>query len=212
MASRLNVETRLAGTLGRRDEIPNIELAEDIAGSGNKEAVADLVAVLDRGKTSQRSDAIKVLYEIGDRNPELIATHVPAFLKHMTSANNRLVWGSLSALAAICRAEPGKIERHLGGILTAANGGSVIAKDQAMSILMTLAADTSHAGKIVPMLIGRLASAALNQLPMYAERSLPVIPPEFRKSFSETLRQRLDEAMPQSKRKRIEAVLRKAAV
>lgn len=212
MALRLDVETRLAGALDRRDEAPNIELAEDIAGSGDKEAVADLVAVLDRGKTSQRCDAIKVLYEIGDRKPELVAPHVSAFLKHMTSANNRLVWGSLTALAAICRAEPGKIERHLDDILIAADDGSVIAKDQALSILVTLAADTSRTGKIVPILIGRIASATPNQLPMYAERSLPVIPPEFRKSLGKTLRQRLDEAMPQSKRKRIEAVLGKAAV
>ena len=177
MASGLNVESRLAGALGRRDENPNIELAEHIADCGNTYAVASLVALLKRGKTSQRNDAIKVLYEVGDRRPELIAPHVTAFLQHMNSASNRLVWGALTALAAITRTEPGEIDRHLEDILDAADEGSVIAKDQAMNILLTLAADTTRSARIMPLLIGRIASAPPNQLPAYAERSLSVIAP-----------------------------------
>lgn len=203
------IGARLAGALGRRDEAPNVDLAREIAGSGDMDAVAGLIAILDGRDRAARGDAIKVLYEIGARDPELIAGHADAFLKHMRDRDNRIVWGALTALAEIARAAPDLVFPHLDDIVDAADAGSVIAKDQAVSILVALSADPARAGKTLPVLFARLASAAVNQLPMYAERSLPAVPDEMLPAFREVLEKRLGDPMTAAKKKRVETVLKR---
>ncbi|HRH38307.1 MAG TPA: hypothetical protein PK760_08175, partial [Flavobacteriales bacterium] len=62
----------LASSLGRRDEQPNIALAEAIAARKDHKAVTQLVDVVRAKDKALRSDAIKALYEVGERSPELI--------------------------------------------------------------------------------------------------------------------------------------------
>jgi len=53
----------------RRDDIPNQELAEEIAATRNEPAVREIVARLEDRDKAIQSDCIKVLYEIGYRAP-----------------------------------------------------------------------------------------------------------------------------------------------
>lgn len=64
---------------GRRDEVPKQELAECTAHTGDREAVRELIALLDHLDKDIRSDCIKVLYEIGERRPALLDGHAAAF-------------------------------------------------------------------------------------------------------------------------------------
>ena len=52
---------RLASALKRKDEGPNIVLAEEIVETKDAGAVDALVHILQRGATAARHDAIKVL-------------------------------------------------------------------------------------------------------------------------------------------------------
>lgn len=88
---------RLASALGRSDERPNVELAEELAAKPDNGAVAELVAALS-GPPTVSNDAVKVLYELGARRPELVAPHIEAFLALLGSTNNRNVWGALQAI------------------------------------------------------------------------------------------------------------------
>lgn len=168
----MSVLGRLANALDRNDEQPNVELAEALAASGDTTAIAELVSALTGPKPVAR-DAIKTLYEIGARRPELIAPHVDAFVALLGSSSNRLVWGALTALSSLALPAPQRIRPHLDAILDAADRGSVIAKDHANRILCALAAaGDTEAPKLA---IKRLRDAAPNQFVTYAEEIAAVI-------------------------------------
>ena len=67
---------QLATSLGRADEQPNIALAERIVLDKDVPAVRELVEILNGKDKALKSDALKALYEVGYRSPELIAPFI----------------------------------------------------------------------------------------------------------------------------------------
>jgi HEAT repeat protein len=203
----MSVLDKLASALERNDERPNVELAEALVARPDKKAIATLAEALTTGSVAVQNDAIKVLYEIGERAPELVAPHADAFLALLKSRNNRNVWGAMSAIDTIAGVKAKDVAAHLKDILAAADKGSVIAKDKAMSTLAKLA----QAGepKAMPALLDRLEDAAPNQFPMYAEMALPAVNPPHRARFTGILEARLKTIAAPAKRARVEKVLRK---
>lgn len=205
----MSVIQKLSTSLGRRDEVPNQELALLIAKGEDKEAVRELIDNLEHKNKDIRSDCIKVLYEIGEQKPELIAPYHESFLSLLDSKNNRLVWGAMTALDSISNTNPGLVYQNLPKILDAADKGSVISKDHAVSILIKLAGNQDYQDEASVLLLGQLSSCPSNQLPMYAENALPVISAEFKAGFLELLQSRMGEFEKESKRKRVEKVINK---
>jgi hypothetical protein len=203
----MSVLDKLASALGRNDERPNVELAEALASKPDKTAIAELAAALSGGTVAQQNDAIKVLYEIGERKPELVAPHAGAFFALLKSKNNRNVWGAMSAIDTIAAVKAKEVAAHLGDILSAADKGSVIAKDKAMSTLSKLA--LADEPKAMPALLDRLEIAAVNQLPMYAELALPAVTPLYQARFRTILEGRLKTMDQPAKIARLEKVLKK---
>lgn len=201
---------QLASSLNRRDEAPNVELAQRIASSHDDNAVNELVQLLS-GNRAVQNDCIKVLYEIGAQDPTLIANHVNAFIGHLSSKNNRLQWGAMYALDTITHERHKAIFAALPTILAAAEKGSVITKDHAVNILIKLCGMDPYADDAFVLLMEQLLRCNTNQLPMYAERALPVVHDKNKATFVKTLRARLEEVDMESKRTRIEKVLRKLA-
>ena len=171
----MSVADRLASALERNDERPNVALAEALAAAPDTEAVAELVALLTAGDKAQRHDAIKVLYELGERDPEQIAPHFEVFISLLTTRDNRMRWGVMSALAALAPIRQMQIFAHLDAILAAADAGSVIARDKAMKLLADLNAVPELSRQVTPILFARLRTSAVNQVPMYAEYAAPTI-------------------------------------
>ena len=207
----VSVIPKLASSLGRRDEVPNQELAKQIAKAGDKKAVQELTENLLNKDKNIQSDCIKVLYEIGARNPSLIAAYARGFLDLIESKNNRLAWGAMTALNAITLEKPKEISVALPKIIASANSGSVITRDHAVGILIKLASIKQYSTKAFALLIKQLKTCPTNQLPMYAERALPVVNEKNKASFIKALSSRLDE-LATSKRARLEKVLKKLAV
>ena len=136
----MSVLDQLATALGRRDEVPNQELAQRIVRERNAAAVKELVENLEHQNKAIPSDCIKVLYEIGAANPDLIAKYYKEFGKLLESKHNRLVWGAMMALDTIVLKQPKGVHGMLSKILqTADTSGSVIARDHAVGILAKLA-------------------------------------------------------------------------
>jgi len=156
-----------------------------------------------------QSDCIKVLYEIGAHQPELIAGYDKDFLGLLDSKHNRLVWGAMTALDYIASINPGRIHKRLGKIMMVSDQGSVITKDHAIGILIKLAADKRFAKDAVPLLLDQFRSCATNQLPMYAENAFSVIPDAAKGGFIKVLTARLGDIEKESKRKRVEKVIAK---
>ena len=204
-----SVLEQLASALGRNDEQPNVELAEKLAANPDKAAIAELVAAVKTGPAPIANDAIKVLYELGERRPELIADYADAFFVTLNSKNNRLVWGGMTALESIATVSASTLAKRLPEILAAAEKGSVIAKDKAVSILAKLVA-AEHA-KALPALFAMVEAAAVNQLPMYAEMAAPAIDRSHQAVFVAIITKRLATIDQPAKRARLEKLLRKLA-
>ena len=207
MEKSVNVLEKLASALGQRDETPNIALAEAIATTEDQAAVRALVDGLQQKKATA-NDCIKVLYEIGERTPDLIVDYLEDFTVLLSHKNNRLQWGAMTALYWISKVKPDSIYKHLVPILEAANQGSVITRDYAVNILIQLASCAAYAEDAQDLLLEQLQQSPVNQLPMYAERASPIIAQSHHTRFIEVLTQRLNDIEKASKRKRLEKVIK----
>jgi hypothetical protein len=203
----MTVLDRLAVAMDRRDEQPNVALAEELARSGDHDAIVELVGTLKGGDKEVANDALKVLYELAERRPELIAPYARDFLDLLASRINRQVWGALQAIEAITEQRPDTVLDELPRIIEAADKGSVIAKDCCTTILVKLAA-AGHAREAMPILMDRLKDAAPNQFPSYVEQAATVMTAEARPGFLALLRARLGKIVQKSKRDRVEKVIR----
>lgn len=207
----MTVIDKLASAMDRRDEVPNQELAAQIVKKNDLNAVNELVLNLNNKNKDIQNDCIKVLYEVGDQKPSLIAEHVKAFADLLTSKNNRLQWGAMTALSSITSHSPEKIAELLPAILKAADNGSVITKDQAVAILIKLGGISKYTENAFALLIEQLKSSPTNQLPMYAENAKPIINSHNKEVFIATLSSRLNEIDKESKRKRVEKVIKQVS-
>lgn len=203
----MSIINKLSSSLNRRDELPNIKLAIEIANKNDKNAVKELIENLQN--KSLQNDCIKVIYEIGERKPALIAGYVKEILALVEHKNNRLQWGAMTALHAITLENPKAIYAGLSKIIAAADRGSVITKDYAVNILITFCSIKNYSSNAFSLLIEQLKGSPVNQLPMYAEKAMPVINDNNKLIFIKPLVSRLDDIEKDTKRKRVEKVIRK---
>ena len=200
----------LATALGRRDEVPNQELAREIVSDRDAAAVQELVENLANKNKGIQGDCIKTLYEIGSADPDLIAKYYKEFGKLLESKNNRLVWGAMMALDTIALKEPKGIHRLLSKILEAVDSsGSVIARDHAVGILAKLATLKPYQRDCVTLLLEQLMSCPDNQFGMYVEMSAPVMDADSSKRFRQLVEQRASQLERESAKKRVAKALKK---
>jgi hypothetical protein len=206
----MSVLDKLATALGRRDEVPNQELARRIVRERNAAAVQELVDNLANKNKGIQNDCIKALYEIGEANPDLIAKYYKEFGKLLESKNNRLVWGAMIALDTIALKEPKRVHGILSKILNAADSsGSVIARDHAVGILAKLGTLKPYKHDSVVLLIEQLMSCPDNQFAMYVEMSVPVIDADNRERFRQVIEKRAATLDKESQTKRVAKILKK---
>lgn len=205
----MSVIEKLASTLGRRDEMPNQELAKQIAAENDDNAIRELVENLNNKSRNIQSDCMKVLYEIGDINPALIAGYVKKFIALLDHKNNRLQWGAMTAINAITLQKPKLVYEAISKIVAAADKGSVITKDNAVSILIKLCSIKAYADNAFVLLNEQLLGSPANQLPMYAEKAMPIINESNKAVFIKMLTARLGDIDKDTKRKRVEKVMAK---
>ncbi len=205
----MTIIDRLASSLNRRDEVPNQQLAMRIVERNDEKAVEELVKNLSNKDRAIQSDCIKVLYEVGERSPALIAQYAGEFSSLLDSANNRLVWGAMAALDQIALANPKTIYGMLKKIVGSAEKGSVITRDHAVGILIKLASLPQYRETVITLLLEQLKRSPTNQLPMYAENLVPIVTKKNRAVFVKTLTSRLDDMEKATKRRRVEKVIDK---
>lgn len=188
----MSVIDKLASSRGHRDEAPNLELARDLASRRDEQGIRELVEnLLNRDKNIQ-ADCIKVLYEIGTIEPKLIADYADDFVKLLASRNNRLVWGGMTALAEVAKANPNAVFDHLDEIKKAKEVGSVITVDNAISTLAwTAAGGPEYNLTISPYLIDHLLTCRSREVPQHAERTLPAVNGGNQAAFITSLEKRM---------------------
>ncbi len=194
----------LLASRDRRDESANIELAERIVATSDAAAMSALASAATRKEIA--SDVIKVLYEVAERTPGLAAPHIGLFLELLRHKSNRIVWGAMTAVDAITEYCPDEVASRLDELRAIANSGSVITRDHFVSILVKLSATRPGVGA---MLLEQFDKCPPNQLPMYAERGADAIRQLGAAPFADILGRRINEMKTDSKKKRIEKVLKK---
>ena len=90
-----------------------------------------------------------------------------------------------------------------------ADKGSVITNDHCVNILIKLGATKEYADNAFSLLNERLLKSPTNQLPMYAENAMPIINDKNKTIFINTLTSRLGEIEKDTKRIRVEKVIKK---
>lgn len=205
----MSVQDKLATSLSRKDEEPNVLLAQAIAEEEDGEAIVELIGCLRHKDKNIQSDAIKVLYEIGERKPGLIADYCGTFVDLLSHANNRLVWGAMTALDGIATVDPHAVHASLPIVVEAMDKGSVIVKDHGVGILIKLYRTEAYAEEALSLLLEQLRGCPTNQLPMYAKNILKAIRDKDKTALADILQSRLIEIEKDSKRKRVEIVIKK---
>lgn len=189
----MTVLTRLASAQNQRDEVPNQELAHDLAAKKDKAAIREIAENLWNKDKNIQADCIKVLYEIGYLDPKLIAAFVDDFVKLLRSKNNRLVWGGMVALAEAAKSNPDAVFGHLDSVKKAKETGSVITVDNAISALANTAANTKYGEEIFPYLLKHLSKCRPKEVPQHSERTLPAVHSGNKDDFIKVLEKRMED-------------------
>ena len=199
---------KLAYSLGRNDEEPNIELAKELAKSKNKKGIKEIVDGLKNPKEQIANDCIKVLYETSYISPELISEHINDFIQILKSRNNRLVWGAMIALSKIISHNPDEAFKNLDIIVRAYEKGSTITRDNSISVFAELVkAGKKYENKVFPLIIKHLEKCRPREVGQHAERAVVCINKNNSKIFKETLLKR-HVTLAEAQKKRVDKLLK----
>lgn len=200
---------KIAYNLGRHDEEPNIALAIDLSNKKDLKGIEEIVNGLKNEKEQIANDCIKVLYEIGERSPELIADYVLDFLQLLKSKNNRLVWGGMTAISQITFLKPKEVFDNIEIVNKAYEKGSVITRDNSISVFAELAkADKKYEKIMLEKIIQHLETCRPKEVGLHSERAFVCVNEENSKEFVEVLLKRR-EHLTDAQKKRVEKLIKK---
>jgi len=206
----MSVLNRIAYFQKRRDEVPNQELARDLAQKKDRKGIREIAENLWNENSNVQSDCLKVLYEVGFLNPELIAEYAREFLKLLKSTNNRMVWGSMIALTTISEPAADELYTHHGEIQAAMAKGSVITKDNGVKILAVISSRNDRYRKaLFPYLVGHLETCRPKDVPQHAEKIVLAVDAKNRSEFIRVLEKRMPD-LTGSQAARVRRVVKEA--
>lgn len=204
----MSVLNQIAFYQNRRDEVPNQELARTLAAAKDKAGVQEIAENLWNKNKNIHSDCLKVLYEIGYIDPDLIADYVEDFLKLLKSKNNRMVWGAMIALGTVADKRPHDIWVKIDDVIHTVDQGSVITVVWGVKVMAAVAAaDQRYSQKLFPDLITQLQKCIPRDVPTHAENMLCAVDAGNQQEFLAVLARREPEMSP-SQVARLKKVIR----
>ncbi len=207
----MTVLNKIAFFQERRDEVPNQELARELANTQNKEDIKEIAENLWNKNANVQSDCLKVLYELGYLKPELVVDYTSDFLKLLKHKNNRMVWGSMIALATVARLRGEEIYAHFDEIKRVMAEGSVITVDNGVKALAEAAAGSDERRQaIFPFLLQHLETCRPKEVPQHAEKILAAVNAKNKDAFTRVLVKRMGD-MTGSQIARIKKVIKEAS-
>jgi hypothetical protein len=199
---------RISFFQNRRDEIPNQNLARELAQTRDLAGIAEIDANLTNENKNVRSDCLKVLYEIGYIDPALIVPYAEDFLRLLSNRDNRMIWGAMITLGNIVDLCPDEIWSKIDNVLETVEHGSVITVLWGVRVLAkTAAANPVYSLKIFPFLTGLLKTCIPRDFPTHAESMLPAVHRDNLDQFKAVILQRQPDLSP-AQLSRMKKVLR----
>ena len=205
----MSVLQKLSSSLGRRDQVPNQELAKVLAEHEDRTSIQEIAEGLWHEEKNIRGDCLKVLYEIGYLRPDLIEDYTNDFLRLLNEKNNRLVWGGMIALAAVAPLRAEEIGTEIENVIATVEKGSVITQVWGMRVLAHVAVGAPrHSSLIFPFLLDQLKLCKPRDVPTHTESILPAITAENKDAVLEIVKMRRPE-FTAAHEKRMKKVLKK---
>ena len=191
-----------------RNEVPNQELAKKLAETKDQAGIAEIAAALWDKNPSIQSDCLKVMYEVGYLDPELIAVYVPEFLKLAFGKNNRLAWGAMIALSRTAGLNPLPCLQELDALKETILAGSVITQDNGIKTLAALACARPEArADVFPFLIEHLHTCREKDVAQRAESIFAAVDSANQGEFLAVLAERYP-ALTDAQKKRVDKLTR----
>lgn len=180
--------------VGKRDEISNRLLAQRLASQLDLSGIQEISEHLWDKNVNIQNDCIKVLYEVGMINPDLISQYFVDFVKLIQSKNNRLVWGAMIALSTFADRKADLLFPYISTIMKVTKGGSVITTDGGIKTLGLIGSVKPEYREVVfPFLLEHLKTCRPKEVPQHSESSLPAVDTGNRQQFIEVLHTRMED-------------------
>jgi hypothetical protein len=200
---------KIAYHLGARDEVPNQELAALLAKEKNQAGIDEIAGYLHDKNPSIASDCLKVLYETGYLEPQLIAKYAGTFLELLDSKNNRMVWGAMIALATIAELVPELIWPQREKVKGLVETGTVITNVWGVKTLIGMSkAGEPYYRELIDDLMRLQKDCRDVDFAKRAEDMEPAIQPEHRAVYREILERR-KAGLSKSAQNRLARVIKK---
>jgi hypothetical protein len=165
---------KIAFFQNRRDEVPNQELAKELATANDMAGIREIAGNLHNKNKNISSDCLKVMYEIGYLKPELIAPYAMDFLTLLESKDNRKVWGAMIALATIGDLQHMAIAPHIPEVIAVMRKGTLITTVWGVRLLAKVAARHPELrAAVTNEFAGILKSCLPRDVPTHLESMLP---------------------------------------
>jgi hypothetical protein len=201
---------RIAYHHNRLDEVPNQQLAAELARNCDQEGIQEIADNLWNKNKNIATDCIKVLYEIGYLQPGLIAQYAEDFVKLLQAKNNRMVWGAAIALSTVAALSADRLFERVKEIKDAVVKGSVITQDNGIATLAIIASRNNRCrSETFPFLLNHLQTCRPKDIPQHSEKTLVAVTAKEKTGFVEVLRQRIDSLTPPQV-KRVMKVIKQA--
>ncbi|MEI6284881.1 MAG: hypothetical protein WCP79_00100 [Bacillota bacterium] len=184
---------RIAFYLNRRDEVPNRELAQELAVHADVAGLMEVRAGLSDKNRNVRSDCLKVLYEAGYSRPDLIAGFVDDFIVLLDAKENRMQWGAMIALALISGFHPAKLFALRSKLIAKMQHGTLITQVWGLKLFVgIIAANRECFSELRPVLKQYIESARSLDLPGRLEHYAPILDPVFAGELAGIIGKRTD--------------------
>lgn len=171
--------SRLAISMNRSDEMPNLELAANIVFNLDEESVSILVSVIERHDDVHAPDAARVLAEVGARDMSLLLPLSDRLISLCDETNAEMLPYTMTAMAPMAHkfAEQLWERRDLfWSTLTATTPPSEMAQAAAVRLLSALcAAGPDYARTLAGGLVDLLGKCMPKDVAFFAESVLPAL-------------------------------------
>jgi hypothetical protein len=201
---------KLACMQHRRDEVLNQQLAAELVRTKDRTAIREIAENLWNENADIANDCIKVIYEIGERQPDLVARYVGDFIELLRSKNNRMVWGAVTAIASVAHLTADTLFINHKEIEHAVENGSVITGDRGIVALAIVASQSTRYRKaIFPFLLKHLQVCRPKDIPQHSESTLIAVNTQTKSQFISLLKKRFSSLTP-PQQKRVAKVIAQA--
>ena len=204
------IQDKLAYSLNRKDQKPNKILATEIVNSLGASGVEELIAFFETKphKELQKDCALTMAW-VAEIKPDLVLPYTDYLIGKLEDPINRVIWGSMIALAFVAHLEKEKLFETLPKILDVMDAGTVVTRDHGYRIMMVLYEDQRFQEDMFPLVLEQLSKAPSNQLGQYTERLVSVLNNLHIKSLVDVLEERRGDITNEHHLKRLNKNLKK---